>query len=425
MKMKDSITYAIDFGTSNSLLAYSQNGKAKSPLIMDSKNTDPTIFRSLMYFSRGGGAKFGQSAIDTYIEESGEGRFIRSIKKYLPSKSFQGTQINSRIYKIEELIGCFLKEVKSRADIYFDRDIKNVVLGRPARFSIDDSSDQLAQDRLETAAKEAGFKNIEFFSEPLAAAYSYRSELDSEKLVLVVDLGGGTSDFTVIKIGSKDRGKEDVLSLGGVSVAGDMLDGCIMANRVAPYFGSQVKYQFPMSNNTLSMPAALKINLSSPADITLMSRSSIMPFLNDVRKCKMTRDDKDRLDLLFNLIDENLGFSLFEKIELSKKLICEKGSGEFLFNDLDLHIKENITNKEFEEYTSSKIDTIFSTLDEVIKMAQVNYEDIDLICCTGGTSKVPSIKKGLLSRFGSEKIQSFKNFHSVIQGLAERAAELG
>src|SRR5690606_9576768 len=129
----------------------------------------------------------------------------------------------------------------------------SVVLGRPARFSTDEGRDQLAQSRLEAAARLAGFKNIEFFAEPLAAAYDYRQGITRDKLVLVVDLGGGTSDFTVIKVSHGSQSQSEVLSLGGVSIAGDAVDGEIMTHKVAKHFGCDVKYRMPLSSNILTM----------------------------------------------------------------------------------------------------------------------------------------------------------------------------
>lgn len=422
--MNQEITYAIDFGTSNSLLAGSKSGKSFDPIELDPKVIDKTILRSLIYFPRDGQAHFGQSAIDSYVEENGDGRFIRSIKKYLPAKSFSGTQINGKQYKLEELIARFLKEMKTRADQQLNCDVKKVVLGRPALFSWDKDEDKLAEERLYRAAIAAGFSDISFFAEPLAAAFSYKKELTSEKLVLVVDLGGGTSDFTVIRVGPQKYNPNDVLSIGGISIAGDILDGCIMENKIAPHFGSQVKYRFPLSDNILTMPPSLKSRLSSPADITLMAKSDIMYFLDDVRRSTVGEQDKERLNQLFELIAGNLGFAIFEKIESAKKALSISERYKFLFEEDNIVVHENLTYSEFLEYTKDKISSIFKTLDQVLTSAGVTSSEIDSICCTGGTSKLPAIKAGLLKRFGEDKIHSYKNFHSVISGLAERATQL-
>ena len=182
--------YAIDFGTSNSLLSGSYQKQVFSPIPLDDKASDPTILRSLLYFHKNASVSFGQQAIEKYIEESGDGRFIRSIKKFLPAKSFTGTQIHGKVYGLENIIACFLREMRERANAFFEEDVESVVLGRPALFSHQPEEEVLAEARLRNAAREAGFKNIIFFAEPLAAAYDYQKQIHSEKIFLIVDLGG-------------------------------------------------------------------------------------------------------------------------------------------------------------------------------------------------------------------------------------------
>lgn len=416
-------TYAIDFGTTNSLLSFVENKNNKKILDLDNLNEDASILRSIMYYPKEGEPSFGQNAIKKYVDESGEGRFLRSIKKYLPTESFTGTIINNKFYSIEELIGRFLKEMKGRADEITGKDVTRVVLGRPAKFSQDKDKDKLAQNRLENAAKIAGFNKIDFCPEPLAAAYEFKKTVKDEKLLLVVDLGGGTSDFTVIKIHPGDYKSSDVLSIGGVAVAGNILDGCIMGEKIAPYLGSKVKYKFPMSNNILEMPANIKLNLMSPADIVLMSRKDIMKFLQEVKKCTFTDLDQEHLENLFCLISENQGFAIYEEIEKCKREVCLNGDYKFVYEQEGISIRESLNYSEFLAVTKNKIDQIFDELKNVLSMAQVSPEQIDLICCTGGTSKVPEVADRLVEIFGENKIQTFKNFHSVIHGLAERAVQ--
>ncbi len=420
--MSDSLIYAIDFGTSNSLLSASTKGGVIPPIPLDLENKDSSIMRSLMYFPKQGAPSFGRQAVLQYVEEGAEGRFIRSIKKYLPMESFVATSINNKAYSLEDLVSRFLAEMKSRADHHFNHDCSQVVLGRPARFSQDDKLDALAEKRLQKAAQMAGFTNIHFLPEPIAAAYEYKKTLNKEQILLVVDLGGGTSDFTLVKVHQGRFHKEDVLGVGGLSLAGDHLDGCIMGEKVAQHLGSQVQYKFPMSSNILTMPPTLKFNLMSPADITLMSRGDIMSFLNEVRKCTMNELDLEKMDNLFYLIRENLGFAIFEEIEKCKQSIGGSSQVSFIFESDDIYIKEEVKKSEFEKFTKSSVDKILGKMDEIIVQAGLSSSGVDLVCCTGGTSKVGSIQDGLVERFGSDKIKSFKNFHSVSQGLSEYAA---
>jgi len=422
--MSQELIYCIDFGTSNSLLAAATAKNPMEPINLDPLHSDPTIMRSILYFSGETNVSFGQNAIKQYVENTGDGRLIRSIKKYLPSESFTGTIIGNKFYQIEYLISSFLRELKKRADLCFSQDVKRVVLGRPARFSLDDKKDNLAESRLKKAAELAGFNDVQFFPEPFAAAFSFREELESEKLVLVVDLGGGTSDFTVIKIGSKAYTPNDVLSIGGISIAGDVLDGSLMTHELSPYFGAGAKYQLPMGGNILEMPPILKEKLSSPADITLLNHSDIMYFLNDVKKSLCSKDDLVKMDRLFALVEDNLGFSIFEEIEKWKKDVCLHGKGRFNFNYPEIELHADLDYDRFQICTQESIEKIFASMNDVIKSAGIQPEQIDMICCTGGTSKVPAIRNQLVKTYGIDKIQSFQNFHSVIKGLSHRAAEL-
>ncbi len=421
---KQNRIYAIDFGTCNSLLAAASPTAVTNPLPLDPAHHDPSVLRSTMYFSAQNHLTFGQEAIQSYVEESGEGRFVRSIKKFLPSASFTSTHIGGRSYQLEELIGCFLRETKARADAHINADVASVVLGRPARFSLDAVEDQLAQSRLENAARQAGFKHIEFFPEPLAAAFAYRQELKTEKTVLIVDLGAGTSDFTVMRLHPSTYSERDVLSLGGVAVAGDALDGALMRDKVASHFGTEVRYRLPLSQNVLTMPAGIRHRLLSPADITLMARADIREFLTQVERCAVGAGDKESLRNLFNLIEDNLGFAIFEAIEACKRSVCQGDAALFKFHQSEIDIEESVTRLEFAEITSEKVRAIFSSLDAVVSQAGVRPSMIDLVCCTGGTSKVPAVTAGLIERFGEEKIRSMGSFHSVIEGLGQRAQSL-
>lgn len=416
--------YSIDFGTSNSLLGAATKDGVTSPIPLDEAHEDQSVLRSLMFFADEGEISFGQKAIQRYVETVGEGRFLRSIKKFLPSQAFTSTRIGNKAYRLEELIGRFLREMKSRADLHFDQEVDQVLMGRPAKFSMKPEEDQLAQDRLEQAAHLAGFKEVHFFPEPLAAAYEVQSEIHEEKILLVVDLGGGTSDFTVMKLGPHRFRDEDVLSIGGVAVAGDALDGTIMTEAIGPFLGTKTKYQLPMSHNILTMSPELKRKLSSPADITLLSRTDIMTYLNDVKKAALEGQAKENMERLFVLIEDNLGFPIFEEIERSKKSACIEGVAHFHYKYPDLDIQTDFSRADFDHFSQAKVDQIFKELDETILMAQLQANDIDLICCTGGTSKVPAVSERLVSRFGQHKIQSRREFHSVIHGLSERAFDL-
>jgi hypothetical chaperone protein len=418
------LVYAIDFGTTNSLLAAADQNSIIAPIPLDPHALDPTILRSILYFPNMNQCFYGAQAIQEFTNHDMQGRLIRSIKKFLPMRSFVGTWIDNRPMNLEDLIGVFLKELRTRANQHFSQDVDSVVLGRPAKFSADPTEDQFAQYRLERAAKIAGFKSIEFCPEPIAAAREFRNQILEPKTVLIADFGGGTSDYTILRMSQQPYKNSDVLAIGGVSIAGDALDGAVMRKRISPHFGSEVQYQVPFGQNILRMPLHLSERICSPAELSVLRERETLEFFQNVRKWSLNPGDKKKIDNLFMLIHEQLGFSVFEEIEKTKRALSTADSVQFSFEYPDLSIQEEISRSEFDSYIQERIDRILASLDETIQAAQIQYTDIDIVCCTGGTAKVPLLQEGLITRFGQKKILQHNHFHSIVQGLSERAKEL-
>ncbi len=422
--------YAIDFGTSNSLLgAAADKGVLHGPIPLDPDAKDPTILRSIMFFPDGAQAFFGAKAIEEYVRHGQDergGRLIRSVKKFLPQQSFSGTTIGGKTALLEEIIGIFLGEMRRRANAHFGQDVTRVVLGRPARFAEDEASDKHAEKKLQRAAALAGFTDITFCPEPIAAAYEFKSTLRDEKTVLVTDFGGGTSDFTVVRLRPLPHAFDpaDVLSMGGLSIAGDALDGALMRKGISRHFGATVQYKVPFGSNVLTMPTHLMEKICSPADISILRERDTVEFFRDVQRWSLTDEDRQRMDQLFTLINDHIGFAVFEEIERTKITLGMKAKDTFSFEHGDIAIEERISAKDFEGYTAERVERILTTLDETVKKAGLENGDIDLICATGGTAKVPAIMRGLEQRFGASKVRQHRHFHSVVEGLSRFADSL-
>jgi hypothetical chaperone protein len=416
--------YAIDFGTTNSLLAAAGKSGVHAPIELDESAPDPTIMRTVLYFPSAERCLYGSRAIAEYSASGMQGRLIRSIKKHLPSRSFVGTYIEERPMNLEDLIGAFLGEMRARANRYFDTDVRRAVLGRPARFAQADEDDQHAQYRLERAARIAGFTEVSFCPEPIAAAREFRSTLREPKLVLVGDFGGGTSDFTVMRMRGDRYDPSDVLAIGAVSVAGDALDACIMRSHVSRHFGAEVRYKVPMGSNVLQMPPALMEKLCSPADASILQMHEALPFLRNVQAWSLGPDDSRCIEQLFTFVEDRLGFEVFEVIERVKRELSQRAATTLEFKYPTIDIVERIAREAFEQSTQKRTEAILAELDATLQRAGVAHHEIEIVCCTGGTARVPAIAEGLAKRFGRDKLTDFKNFHSVIHGLAEHAAGL-
>lgn len=411
--------YAIDFGTSNSLLAAANAHETVPPIPLDDGADDPSVLRSLLFFGQNE-FSCGSKAIAHFVEGGMQGRLIRSIKKFLPYRSFSGTHIGQRVVAIEDLVGRFLGVMRERANRHFGANVQRVVLGRPAKFSLDPADDALAQTRLEKAALIAGFRDVSFCAEPVAAAQDFQVILDKPRIVLVADFGGGTSDYTIVRMRPEGFDPADVLALGGISMAGDALDGSLMRHKIARHFGADVTYRVPLGSNTLTMPKGIMEKLCSPADMTVLQHRDVLHFLRDVKSWSLGPDDKRKMDHLLCLVEDSLAFKLFESIERTKCDLSTHDIATFHFDYPTINLDERVARREFDAGSTREVQAILGSLDQTVAEAGLRYEDIDVVCCTGGTARVPAIAHGIESRFGQDKVKALRAFHSVVQGLAER-----
>jgi hypothetical chaperone protein len=312
--MPEPTVFAIDFGTSNSLLAAAGPGFVLGPVPLDPDAPDPTVLRSALYFHTLDDARFGVSAVRALVENGFRGRLIRSIKRHLPSKTFTATRIGNKNATLEDIIGAFLRAMRERACAHLGVDVRRAVMGRPARFSNDPEADRLAEARLAAAARRAGFDDVTFCPEPVAAAYDFAEDLDQPRIVLIADLGGGTSDFTVVRMRRDGFAQGDVLAVGGVSVAGDAIDGGLVRSVVAPHFGARARYRAPFGANDLDFPHALVELLASPAGLTVTDRAKVLRELETIRSGLVDAVDRERLERFVALVEDGLGFALYESV---------------------------------------------------------------------------------------------------------------
>lgn len=408
--------YGIDFGTTNSALAIYDE---------DSKEIQHTIIiPSLIYFYHQlqPGVKsyvVGEEAISAYLSDGMKGRFIKSIKQILSRTSFTETRIHNKRYNASDLVAIILTELKSRADELIGQECQKAVIGRPVFFD-DDSvqKDTLAQNRLNKAAALAGFTEVRFQFEPIGAAFAYEKTLAKKENVLVADLGGGTTDFTYLvldpeKVGSKDR-KSDMMATGGIYVGGDSLDSSFMWEKGTPYFGKHTQYE-ATKGKVLTVPKSLFANICSWEQ---------MNFFNGLRIKKDIEDyyyysGQDRkFKNLITLIENNLGYSVFQSIERTKIELSNATASQFTYHEMDIDIDEEITLSDYEQIIKKDVDRIANYLAAFMEQHQINPADIDSLFLTGGTSMVNSIQQLFKTTFPHISINAGDNFKSVAKGLA-------
>ena len=419
--MANDLVLAVDFGTSNSLAGAYHNGKRIEALALDPGAPDATLLRTILYFQNRDTCFYGSTALQKYLEGELEGRIFRSFKSHLPNSAYLGTVIENRVLTLEDMVGIFLLELKKRAEILLDAEVDTVVLGRPAQYSSDPVSDSFAVHRMTKAAHFAQFQKVHFMPEPLAAALEFRRNLDSEKIVLVGDFGGGTSDFTLIRIGPYAHKKENVLGLSGCALAGDALDSLFMSRKLNEFFGAKAQYKMLFGSNFLTMPPMIMEQLNKPAHIVHLKERSTYEFIREVRKCVLTSADKKAIDRLLVLVDDQQIFSFFEKIEECKRELSSSAHAHFLFDYPEIEIECDFERQEFEAWALETKEKIFSALDQCLRQASLTNESVDLVFLTGGSAQVKMIRDEFLARFGEKKFQTKKHFHSVLSGLIEGA----
>lgn len=416
---EEGLVYGIDFGTSNSAIAVSDKGGRNEVLKIGRKGSGKTI-RSVLFFPswQSGQVLVGDSAISEYVDSGGRGRFLQSIKSVLPDKSFTETEIQGfGFLSLENLIAMIIGHMKKTADDLLGVKVDRLVLGRPARFSKDPEIDSLAEKRLLSAARKAGFREIYFQLEPIAAALHYESSLGNEKMVLVADIGGGTSDFTVMRL-SPDKAKNpdrrnDILSSCGVYIGGDSFGSDIMWNKLTKYFGQGTNLNFLGSSTPF--PTHILSRICQWESIVFMKNRKMR---SDLKSYIRASDNPEAIERLQALINDDLGYFLFSEIERAKIALSDAEQANIDFERSIISITERINRIEFEKFISGKIKEIIETIEETMRLAGVHSGQIDAVFMTGGSSLIPAIRKIFSDKFGEKKIVSSDFFTSVASGLA-------
>ena len=414
--------YAVDFGTSNSLLSHVSTDGKITPIPLD-PNTGP-VLKSLLYTPAQNQWFFGTEAVSEYVNQQGEGRFLRSIKKFLPEPNYTGTSIHNRNFNISEMVAVFLGEMRKRANKFTGRNVEKIILGRPALYSLDPQHDFLAQERMQKACELASFKEVTFCPEPIAAGLDYRSDEKKEKIVLITDFGGGTSDFTLMRFHNRPYSKEDILGLSGIFLAGDALDGLMMKDFISPHFGSQFEYRLPGGNNILQFPRNLLKKLCSPAHITHLKEKDTWEFLQHINKFGLSSLDQRRMKNLLTLVECQLGFPLFYEIEKTKVNLGTDDSSVFSYSFLDMTVEQKIEGNHYQKSVMPTINEVIAIMMDVFVQSGLSVSDVDQVCLTGGTSQFPLIKEKLTAIFGKDKLVEHNIYQSVVNGLALFAQKL-
>jgi hypothetical chaperone protein len=430
MKSKHSAAIGIDFGTTNSSIALANSSGEIRLAHFSDMGAATDSYRSLLYLEqlkeRGVNTLkswSGPAGIEHYLSADGNGRLMQSLKSFLSSRNLVTTEVFGRRHALVSLIARILQDLRQEAETQFGVKIDAAVVGRPVQFvgAENDADNQYAEKRLHEAFREAGFGSIAFELEPVAAARYYESTLDRDQLILIGDFGGGTSDFSLIRVGPtiRQRGRtaSDLLGNAGLGLAGDAFDARIVRHLVAPALGAGS--QMRSLDKLLPVPGWVYAKLERWHYLSFLKARDTMEMLRGVAGHAI---EPKKIKALIHLVKEDLGFRLHRAVQAVKSELSHNSTALFKFSDGPVEIEALLERTVFETLIAEELEQIQTCVDSLLKSAGVRCEQVDAVFLTGGSSFVPAVRRIFETRFGIEKIRAGNEFTSVAHGLALKAA---
>lgn len=403
----------LDFGTSNSTIGVQQNGISQLVLL---ENDKPTIRSAIFCDGELKQWVFGQAGINRYLEHA-PGRLLMSLKSVLGSSLMDDkTLIFNDYISYTAILGHFIKSLKAKAEDAAQHELTQVVLGRPVRFhDHDDEKDHIAQNTLEKIAHEVGFKDVAFQYEPIAAALAYETSIQSEQIALIVDMGGGTSDFTIIRLrpgqNAYDR-SEDVLANTGIHIAGTDFDQSLSIRTIMPLLGMHTLMRG--SSSDIEVPASYYFDLATWHAIAQLYQPKTLMHLRSIQSSAYR---KDLIGRLIHVIQTRAGHKILNEVESAKQQLSDQDEVqlnlECIEDDLAITIQQAIFNQSIEDYLKQIVDTIL----KAVTIANIKPQDINAIFYTGGSTKIPLIHDMINPHFPNAAIVKGDAFGSVGMGL--------
>jgi hypothetical chaperone protein len=433
----------IDFGTSNSGVAI-YDGQRVKLLALDPKNVLPEVVKTVLYITRDYRSSIGQDAVETYyrdnvnrqrryvkqwageidvrgadmhyvrdiyvyVDELKPGRLLQYLKTALRKDGYHGTHIFERYYTVGDLVQTYLSLLKQRAEDVLGEPIHIVTLGRPVKFSESAEQDRKAEETLRQAALEAGFKEVDFELEPVAAALDYEQSISKPQNVLIFDFGGGTLDIAVMRLG--DPRKREVYASGGVDIAGSDFDRAIIEKRMLSHFGLGRVKQHP---EILEMIHAIPDWMALPEMGTPINR-------NILEKTIHAGIAPVQLKALEGMIYNDLAFTFYNRVEAGKIALSSNNATVISLEDKDIALWELYTRHQFETDIQHYLIDVENVLLDTVAASGLEPGSIDAVVKTGGSSNIPLFTEMLTRIFGAEKVKESNTFSSVVAGLAIKA----
>lgn len=417
------ICAGIDFGTTNSTAAIADSGIPHLIKLEQNSDTIPTA----LFFAGSENDKqiyYGRNAINQYMNSDiDEGRLMRSLKRVLGTHLIKSsTKLNGRNINFEDVIKLFISHLKNKIDSAAGENVENVVMGRPVHFRDNDPiSDERAQSELERIAKCVGFKNVLFQFEPIAAALAHERMITSEKLAIVADIGGGTSDFTVIKLSPERKNNsdrsQDILANTGVRIGGNDFDKDLSLKSFMPEFGMGTETIENMGsyNKILPLPTAPFFGLSTWSSVNeLYTYKS----LNEIKKYLFQARSPEKIKRFLEIIEHRSGHKNLEYVERAKMELSDKSEIKMILDFISDKPVISLNRPDFESAIENDMEKIIESIIECVKKSGVKKSDINLVILTGGSTEIPYITTMIKSHFPNAELSASDKLSSVGMGLA-------
>lgn len=411
-------TIGVDFGTTNTVVSMT-HGDDKSRLVRFAiDNRDLFAFRSALSFHSVQGERVveaGPWAIEAYLEEPLETRFIQSFKTFAASAAFTETRILDKRYQFEDLLAAFLLRLREHAAGQMDDLPPRIIVGRPVTFAGSSPNESLALTRYEAAFQRLGFTDIRYAYEPVGAAFFFARQLEQDATVLVADFGGGTSDFSLVRFERTEDGtlRSTPLSRSGVGLAGDAFDYRIIDQLVSPELGKGSDYR--SFSNRLPIPQRYYAAFARWDQLALLRASKDM---RDIRALERTAVEPDKIAALIEVLDGNHGYALYRSVSALKETLSSQDTATFRFDAGSVRIEKPVTRSDFESWIAPELAAIEAAVAEALDQAGLSETGVDRVFLTGGSSFVPAVRQIFLRRFGAAKIETGGEFESIASGLA-------
>lgn len=411
------IACGLDFGTSNSAIGVARGGTA----VLAPVEADSTLIPSAVFFDyeTRGRVLFGNEAISAYVGQT-EGRLMRALKSILGSPLInEETVLGGRKVPLREVVEIFVRHLKHKAETFAGQEITSVVHGRPVRFVDDDErADARAQAVLEAIARKVGFRDVAFVYEPIAAAHQYEQSVQKEELVLIADIGGGTSDFSIVRVGPQRRGRadrgEDVLANAGVRVGGTDFDTALSLAAVMPLLGLGTE----LVEKNLPMPNAPYHELATWATINFA-----YTYKNERALAELVSlaSEPGKVERLLKVVRQRLGHRLAFAVEDAKIELSAEERAAVRLDFLEANLAITATRAAFDRAIKARMDRLHRTAGDCIAAAGLKPAAIDTIFLTGGSSRVPAVRAAIGRVAPSARLAGGSDLLSVAQGLTQMA----